>query len=68
MDNLATGVSAPLPHHPPVDAVQDLAELNQQITAAVVDALQAGHGLSPELAAIIEARDALIARLSHLDE
>jgi hypothetical protein len=49
-----------------VDAEKDIDALNRQITAAVVGELQAG-GFSPELAAIIEARDALIARLSRLE-
>jgi hypothetical protein len=54
------------PLQPPVDAESDLAALNRQITAAVVNELRTG-GLSAELAAIIEARDALIARLSRLE-
>jgi hypothetical protein len=55
---------APAPNR--VDVENDMDALNRQITAAVIDELQAG-GLSPELAAIIEARDALIARLSRLE-
>jgi len=54
------------PSQPLVDAESDIAELNRQITAAIVDELQTG-GLSAELAAIIEARDAISARLSRLE-
>ncbi len=59
---------APFPPDPLIAVEDDLAELKRRITAAIVDTLQAGNGLSPELAAIIEARDALIARLSRLEE
>ena len=54
------------PLQPLVDAESDIAALNRQITAAIVDELQTG-GLSAALAAIIEARDALIARYSRLE-
>ena len=45
---------------------QELADLSRQITATMVAELAVGS-ISDELAAIIEARDRLRARLSHLE-
>lgn len=66
MNDVQADVSRLIPAESFVAVENDIDALNRQITAAVVGELQAG-GLSPELAAIIEARDALIARLSRLE-
>jgi hypothetical protein len=66
MNEVQSEIAPLCPPQPLVDAEGDIAELNRQITAAIVEEPQTG-GLSAELAAIIEARDALTARLSHLE-